>query len=159
PRLDTPEAQLAHARRIKRECAEKQGEALARWREYAVEAYQAVRRFHPFARAACVEAAFRAGEILRASDADARAEAEFRWCARHAGQDDFGARAGVGIAHLLRRAGRWSEALEMFLDVAADAAALAERREDAWLWAGSAWKALGQLDDARRAWRRVATVG
>lgn len=159
PRMATPEAQLGHARRLKRELGAKSGEERLFWRKLAVEAYQAVRVFHPEARTVAAEAAFRAGEILRSAEQDGPAAAEFRWCAQHARGTDFRARARLELGHLERRAERWREALELYVDVAADPEAAPARREDAWLWAGGAWSALGRTEDARTAWRRVAEQG
>ncbi len=51
PRMASAEAQLGHARRLNRQMAEKEGDELVFWRKLAVEAYQAVRVFHPEARA------------------------------------------------------------------------------------------------------------
>lgn len=159
PRMASAEAQLGHARRLKREMNGRAGEELAFWRRLVVEAYQAVRVFHPTARAAAVEGAFRAGEILRTAGDEAGALAELRWCAAHGEGTEFRARAGLEIGHVHRRAERWREALEAYMDVAADATAASARREDAWLWTGTAWRALERLDDARAAWTRVAEQG
>ncbi len=159
PRMASAEAQLTHARRLKREMNAKRGDELAASRRLTSEAYRAVRLFHPEARALAVESAFRAGEILRAGGDEARALFEFRWAAQHGAESAFRARAQLEIGHLERRALRWREALEAYLDVAGDPAASAARREDAWSWAGTSWKALGQLEDARNAWRRVAEHG
>ena len=159
PRMVSAEAQLAHARRLKHLMRGQQGAELAGWRRHTVEAYRAVRVFHPDARAACVEAAFRAGEILRAADDEAAALVEFGWAARQGGAGDFRARAQLEIGHVHRRALRFREALDAYLDVGGDAASSAARREDAWLWAGTSWKRLGNLEEARSAWRRVAEHG
>ncbi|MEQ1894536.1 MAG: hypothetical protein ABL998_18505, partial [Planctomycetota bacterium] len=119
PRMSSPESQLAHARRLKREMVSKKGDELVFWRKLAVEAYQAVRLFHPEAKEAAVEAAFRAGEILRSADDGARALAEFRWCASNGQGSDFRARARLEIGHLERREEHWREALEAYMDVGA----------------------------------------
>src|SRR5262245_31481992 len=87
------EAQLAHARRQKYEMRGRPEGELAAWRLRTVEAYRAVRVFHSEARAACVEAAFRAGEILRAAGDEAAALVEFGWAARQRGAGDFRARS------------------------------------------------------------------
>ena len=50
-------------------------------------------------------------------------------------------------------------ALNAYLDVVADSKSGPAQRDDAWLWAGRVWKDRGQLDEARRAWRSVATRG
>lgn len=159
PRMESAEAQLGHARRLKRQMAEKQGEELVFWRKLTVEAYQALRVFHPGTRAAAVEGAFRAGEILRTAGDDEAALEEFRWAVEHGADSEFRARARLEIGHLHRRAERWREALQSYLDAAADPAASAARRDDAWLWVGSAWRALERPEDARLAWRRVAEQG
>lgn len=159
PRMESAEAQLGHARRLKRQMAEKQGDELVFWRKLAIEAYQALRVFHPDARAAAVEGAFRAGELLRTAADDDAALEEFRWAIAHGEGSEFRVRARLESGHLHRRAERWREALQAYLDAAADPQASAARREDAWLWVGSAWKALGRAEDARLAWRRVAEQG
>lgn len=159
PRMESPRAQLQHARRVKAQMVGKEGADLEFWRTLAVEAYQAVRVFHPGAREVAAEAAFRAGELLRAGDRADEALAEFRFCLRQAGRTDFKARAGLEIGHLERRRRAWREALDTYLAVAADASARARRREDAWLWAGRVWKEQGRVDDARTAWKRVAEEG
>ncbi|HEX6883572.1 MAG TPA: hypothetical protein VF530_09335 [Planctomycetota bacterium] len=159
PRMESAEAQLGHARRLKRQMLAKEGTELDFWRRLSVEAYQAVRVFHGAARAACTEAAFRAGELLRAGGDEAAALAEFRWVLQRGLPGDFRARAGLEIGHLHRRAERWREALEAYTDVAADPAVGPARRDDAWLWVGSAWQGLGRDADARQAWTRVAEQG
>ena len=159
PRMATAEAQLAHARRQKFEMRRQPDSELASWRRCTVEAYRAVRVFHPDARAACVEAAFRAGEILRAAGDEAGALVEFRWAARQGGGGEFRTRALLEIGHVHRRAQRFREALDAYLEVGGDPASSAARREDAWAWAGTSWKRLGNLEEARSAWRRVAEHG
>jgi len=159
PRMESAEAQLGHARRLKRQMLAKEGTELDFWRRLSVEAYQAVRVFHGAAREACTEAAFRAGELLRAGGDEAGALAEFRWVLQRGQGGDFRARAGLEIGHLHRRAERWREALEVYTDVAADPAVAPARRDDAWLWVGCAWKGLGRAEDARQAWTRVAEQG
>ncbi len=156
PRLGSADDQLAHARRLKRRLSGLAGEELCFWRDQAIEAYQAVRHFHPQARVIGAEAAFRAAELLRAAGEDARALEEFRWSAREGQGTEFRARALLEIGHLHRRNERRAEALEAYLDVAGDAKAEGFRRDDAWYWAGVVWKTEGRLEDARSAWKRVA---
>jgi len=159
PRMATAEAQLAYARARKGALARAAPAEAAAARERAVAAYQAVRVFHPAARAPAVEAAFRAGELLRAAGADEGARAEFAWAAEHGAGTDFRARARLELGHLERRAGRARGALEVYLAVAGEADARAARRDEAWLWAGVVWKTLGRTDEARAAWQRVAEQG
>lgn len=159
PRMGSAGAQLAHARRLKRELNGREGDELVFWRRLAVEGYQAVRAFHPEEQALGAEAAFRAGELLRAGGQEVDALEEFAWCKRHGAGTEFKARAGLEIGHLHRRNGRWKESREAYLDVAADAGAQASRREDAWLWLGVVWREQGRPDEARSAWLRVAREG
>lgn len=159
PRMASAEAQLGHARRLKGQMGQKHGEELDFWRKLTVEAYQALRVFHPQARALAVEAAFRAGEILRTAGEEAEALREFGWAVQHGEGSEFRLRGRLEIGHLHRRARRWREALESYLDAAADTSGGSARREDAWLWVGTSWKAMGRRDDARQAWRRIAEQG
>lgn len=156
PRMDRPLAQLAHARRLKQAIHRRAEQDRAFWRSLAVEAYQAVRHYHPGAREAGAEAAFRAGELLRAAQDSTAALAEFR-VAQDLGRDTpFRARAGLEIGHLQRRAGDARTALDHYLGVAGDATAELAHRDDAWLWVGRVWQAEGRGEDARRAWKSVA---
>lgn len=155
-RMDRPAAQLAHARRMKRVMFARRGEDRAFWRTLTVEAYRAVRHFHPDASELGAEAAFRAGELLRAGQAFDQALEEFR-VARDLGRGTpFVARAGLEAGHVQRRVGRPRQALDHYLAVAGDASAEPRHRDEAWLWAGRVWSAQGRADDARRAWRGVA---
>ena len=158
PRLETPAAQLAHARRLKRNLEGAEPEERAFWRKLSVEAYQAVRLFHGDA-AAAAEASFRAGELLRAGGDDERALVEFQNAEMLGAGTDFRSRARLEIGHLHRKNARLREALDAYLRVTADAAGESFRRDDAWYWAGVVWRAEDQLDDARNAWRRVAEHG
>jgi len=151
-------AQLEHARRLKSRMVSQTRESRAFWRKLAVEAYQAVRAFHPEDVTVAVEASFRAGELLRSGGEPERALAEFTWAAR-ARRGVFSTRARLEVGHLHRRSGRCRKALDTYLDVAADAAARASHRDDAWLWSGQIWKREGRLEEARTAWRRVAEHG
>jgi tetratricopeptide (TPR) repeat protein len=159
PRMADAAAQLAHARRLKRQMADKSGDELVSWRKLTVEAYQAVRVFHAQARAACGEAAFRAAEILRAAGDEAGSLAEFQHAIELSPGDAFRVRARLELGHIHRRAQRWREALAAYLDAAGDPAARGARRDDAWLWAGTAWQGLGSVEEACAAWRRVAEQG
>jgi tetratricopeptide (TPR) repeat protein len=159
PRMDTAAAQLAHARRIKRTMSERPEEDRAFWRVLAVEAYRAVRAYHPGAAAACAEASFRAGELLRAAGEADAAQEEFERARAAGAGTPFRARAALEIGHLHRRAGRSREALDLYLAVAGDGRAAAAHRDDAWLWAGRVWSDEGRVPDARRAWEGVARGG
>lgn len=156
PRMDRPLAQLAHARRLKQAIHRRAEEDQAFWRSLAVEAYQAVRHYHPGAREIGAEASFRAGELLRAGGDPEAAQSEFRQAEELGRGTPFRARARLEIAHLQRRAGDARAALEEYLGVAGDPSAEQQHRDEAWLWAGRTWQAEGRIDDARRAWKGVA---
>lgn len=159
PRMDTPARQLAHARRLKGERGERPASEWERWTLRAVDAYRAVRRYHPRASATVAEAAFRAGELLAAIGRRAEALDELGIAARRGAGTPFRARARLEAGHLHRRAGELDDALGAYLEVAGDARAAPGHRDDAWYWAGRAWKARGRVRDARRAWRNVAERG
>ena len=156
PRMVSAAGQLAYARGLKRSMAGHRGEDLARRRDLAIEAYRAVRVFHPEAKSLGAEAAFRAGELLRAADRSPEALREFTRAASLGRKTPFLARARLEAGHIHRREGRRETALHAYLEVAADSLAAAEHRDDAWLWAGCMWQELGRRKEARRAWRSVA---
>jgi len=156
PRMDRPRAQLAHARRIKASFYRRPEADRPFWRTLAVEAYQAVRVFHPEASEIGAEAAFRAGELLRAGGEGEAAVDEFRVAQELGRGTPFRARARLEIGHVHRREARRRAALDEYLAVAGDAAAEVEYRDAAWIWAGRVWQSQGRLDDARRAWKGVA---
>ena len=158
PRMHDAGAQLAHARRLKTRMYAQPPASRAFWRKLAIEAYQAVRVFHPEDTPLSVEATFRAGELLRSSDQPDRALVEFQWASRTR-HGSFSTRARLELGHLHRKQGRSRAALDAYLDVAADARAQATHRDDAWLWSGHVWKHDGRLEEARNAWRRVAERG
>lgn len=157
-RLESARAQLDFARRHKLAFRRAVEEERGFLRTRAVEAYRAVRVYHPEEPATCAEAAFRAGEILRAAGSFDEALAEFAW-ARARGVGPFRVRAQLEIGHIQRRVGRPSEALDAYLAVVADANASAGLRDEALLWAGRVRADEGRNDDARRMWERVAEAG
>jgi tetratricopeptide (TPR) repeat protein len=133
-----------------------EGAARAAARAAAVEAYRAVRVRFPDERTAAAEAAFRAGELLRAGGGVEEALREFESARGLGAGTPFRARAELEIGHLHRRGGRVREALDAYLVVRADASAARSYRDEAGLWAGKAWRELGHARDARRAWMGIA---
>jgi tetratricopeptide (TPR) repeat protein len=152
-KLATVEAQLEAAARLQRDMNGTRGDERGAARERTVEAYRSVLRHWPEARAACAEAGFRAGELLRAARRDAEALEAFGQAAARGGR--FGTRAVLEIGHVHRRAGRWSQALERYLELAQDDLADAGTRDDASLWAGRVHALEGRTEDARRVWRTL----
>ncbi len=102
------------------------------------------------------EASFRAAEQWRCVGESALALAELEHARRLGAETEFRARAGLEIAHIERRRRRWSPALDRYLEVASDASAAARWREDAAIWAGKTYAALGELEEARRRLVHVA---
>ena len=156
PHMESAEAQLAYARRLKGELRKRKPQERDFWRGLTVEAYEAVPHFFPDASAFGSEACFRAGELLRVAGEVERARAVFRRARRLGRGTPFRARAGLELGHLARRAGELRAAREAYLDVASDASASRAHRDDAWIWAGRVWATEGRIEDARSAWRRVA---
>jgi tetratricopeptide (TPR) repeat protein len=108
---------------------------------------------------ACSEAAFHAGELCRSANDAAAALAEFQ-IARERGKDSpYRIRAGLEIAHIHRRAQDHERALAAYEAVLADAAATPGQRDDASYWEGAVYASAKRIDDARRAWQRVADGG
>ena len=156
PRMDRPLAQLAHARRLKQAMYARTEDDRPFWRGLAVEAYLAVGSYHPQAAEVVAEAAFRAGELLRAGGRGEEAVEAFSIAVSRGKGTAFRARAKLEIGHVWRRKGDDRRALDQFLSVASDSAARQAHRDDAWLWAGRIWHRAGRFEDAHRAWRGVA---
>ncbi|MFT5288473.1 MAG: tetratricopeptide (TPR) repeat protein [Planctomycetota bacterium] len=157
PHMDSGRAQLAHARRLKMRSFRGKGpEDRLFWRSLAIEAYQAVRAYHPDEPDVSAEGAFRAGELLRADkDLDA-ARAEFKLARKLGVGTPFRARARLELGHLARRLGDLRQALDHYLALASDSGAAVRHRENGWLWAGRCWWQRGAHVEARRAWNGVA---
>ena len=152
PRLDCARAQMELAA-CGRRAARRGGEG---GRELAADAYRAVRTYHPGERSVGAEAAFRAGELLRAAGRLDEALVELR-IARELGQGNpLAVRAELEVGHVHRRSGRFELALDAYCSVQAHPDAPQRFRDDAGLWEGRAWLELGRPEDARRSWERVA---
>jgi len=156
PRLADAGLQLAHARAKKQELRGLDGAARSRAREAAVDAYRAVREHHPRARAAVAEAAFRAGELLRAAERLDEARLEFAVAAHEGAQSGFRVRARLELGHLGRRANDHAEALAQYLAALSDPEACGHERDEALFWTGRVHAAEEREADARRAWEQVA---
>lgn len=157
PRRSSPVAQLEQARAWKgRLFGEPDESERERLRALAVRAYRAVRHYHPEARALGAEAAFRGGELLRATGRLDAAEAEFRVARSLGAGTPFRPRATLELGHVRRRRSDSRGAIEAYLDVAVDAHAAQAHRDDALYWAGRCWSDEGRVDEARRAWSVVA---
>lgn len=159
PRMEDARAQLDYARRLKGGLKDREGAEREFWRGLAVEAYQAVRHYHPEAGELGVEAAFRAGELLAAGERLEEARAEFRAALEAGAGTPYRARAALELGDLARRSGDPRRALDRYLAVASDSGAAPRHRDAAWLGAARAWSALGRPEEAHRAWTLVAEEG
>lgn len=159
PRLESAAAQVAHAASCKTAMRGKAGEELETARRTAIEAYRAVREHFAADSRACAEASFRAGELLRATSDAAGAIAEFQIARERGAETPFRARAGLEIGHIHRRGRKHAETLTAYEGVLADPGATPPQRDDASYWIGQVHLADGRIEDARRAWKRVAEDG
>jgi len=159
PRMVDADAQLAHALACKGALRGLEGVERERSRAVAVEAYGAVAAYFPKRRALCAQAAFRAGELLRAGG-DPRRAAEAFLRAIDLGRGTlFRPRARIELAHVHRRAGRRQAALAEYERVLFDPDATPHLRDLATSWAAHVQSQLGRESDARRLWERVARAG
>lgn len=159
PRLESSAAQLAHAAACKTAMRGKAGAALESARKAAIEAYRAVREHFAADARACAEASFRAGELLRASSDSAGALAEFQLARERGADTPFRVRAVLEIGHIHRRGRKHAETLTAYESVLVDPGATPSQRDDASYWIGQVHLVEGRIEDARRAWKRVAEEG
>jgi tetratricopeptide (TPR) repeat protein len=155
-KLGSAAEQLRAAGAVKFEMRGTHGLVRERLCERAVDAYRAVRRFWSRDKEACAEAAFRAGELLRAAGRHSEALTEFRTAGAVAARSGFAARAALEIGHIHRRRGRHAAALDVYLDLVADPTAAAPQRDEASLWAGRVYALEDRPEDAKRLWIRLS---
>ncbi len=156
PRKESAEAQLKLATELRNAVRGLEGDARNAARLRAVAACRAVRQYFPNESAPASEAAFRAGELLRAGGDLEAALAEFHVARDTGANSPFRLRALLEIGHVQRRAHALEKALASYEALLADPAATAGQRDEAALWAGSTFRDLGRGADARRVWQRVA---
>jgi tetratricopeptide (TPR) repeat protein len=159
PCFDSAAAQLRYATACKLRAWSAGARDAGELRGWAVRAFQAVRLHFPDQRALAAEAAFRAGELLRADGHAGWAAVEFRAAIELGERTDFRARARLELGHIERRAGRWSQALEAFESVIVDRSAGARWRDEAALAIGRLHASQGRAEDARRWLQRAAELG
>jgi tetratricopeptide (TPR) repeat protein len=149
PAQESARAVLERGDDLRLAAREVTGQERIELRARAVAVYRALRAEHAHDRPTAALGAFRAGELLRA-DGDARgAGEEFAAARRLAGGGRLGARAGLELGHLARRAGLLDEALAHYALVASEADTPAAERDLARLWSGRAQADLGRHDEAR----------
>lgn len=155
-KLDGAKDELARADQLRREMRGTSGDERLARRKLAVEAYRTVRERFPDDLATAAEAAFRAGELLRAAGEVDAAKQELQVALAKGASTPFRVRAHMELGQIARRAKDPQAALASFDAVIADAAASQRQKDDALLWSGRAYADLGRAADARRAWQRVA---
>ena len=158
-KLESARAQLDHASDLKRALRGLEGETRDRARAEAVAAYRAVREFFASDAAACSEAAFRAGELLRSADDATGALKEFGIARDRGAGTDFKVRAMLEIGHLERRAKHAQPALAAYESVVSEETATRRQKDEALLWVGRVYEDQERFDDARRVWQKVADDG
>jgi len=158
-KCDTAEAQLKHATELRNALRGLEGAERDAARARALAACRALRQYFPNEGRACAEAAFRAGELLRAAGDLEGAAAEFQVAREQKGDSPFRVRALLEIGQIQRKTKAFEKALASFEAVLADQGAAPGQRDEASLWAGSVYRDLQRPSDARRAWQRVADTG
>jgi tetratricopeptide (TPR) repeat protein len=159
PRLSSAREQLEHAILAKRALRGARGARRMEARREAVEAYRAVRQYHPRERALAAEASFRAAELLRSGREAKAALVEFDQAWSLGRGTRFGARAGLEMGHISRRSLRLNDALAAYEGVEALGPQFAEERDLAAYWSGRVQARLGRGADARRCYARAARMG
>jgi hypothetical protein len=159
PRTASAADQLRFATQCKLRLWRAQAPQVAEARALAVLAFRAVRTYFPDAPALGAEAAFRAGELLRAAADDAGARVEFDAACRSGAHTAFIARARIELGHIERRAGKLELALDAYLSVLMDVDNAARWRDEAGLAAGRVYEESARVEDARRLYQLVAEHG
>jgi len=160
PACATPEEQLVQARAVQAAIIGSRGEAKRARQEEAVQAWRAVRKHHPRARAAIAEAAFRRGELLRVMEEPGASRGAFQEALEFAPADSaWRVRALLELGHLARREGEWEKALVAYRRARETRGADRRHRNTAREWITKvqlkrdAW---GAAEAAARDWRQHA---
>ena len=152
---DAAERALERARAMKQALQGERGESLTRLRAEAVAAYVRVHERWPRSGATAAEAAFRAGELLRAGAEPELALEQFRVAMELKNPGEFAARALYEIGHVQRREGNIEPALAAFEQLVASGPADPHLRDMASVWYAKVLAETGQLPDAERVLRRL----
>jgi tetratricopeptide (TPR) repeat protein len=158
-KCENAEAQLKLATELRNALRGLEGGERDAARARALAACRAVRQYFPGEGWACAEAAFRAGELLRAAGDLAGAAAEFQAAREQKGESPFRLRALLELGHMQRKDKQLERALASYEAALGDPGATPGQRDEASLWAGSVYRDLQRPADARRVWQRVADAG
>lgn len=149
-------AQLVHARQLRGRLVGTSGVERERARASAVQAYDAVWRYWPGESLVAAEAAFRAGELLRAGGEVVAAIHAFRRARSAAPHTLWSARAAFELGNVHRRSERYEAALASYTDVFSDPFASSRLRDRARYWAARVQEARGRAIEARLLYECVA---
>ena len=158
-KCESARAQLEYAGKRKLDLRGTHGTDREAARERAVVAYRAVHYHFPRELAARAEAAFRAGELLRAGKRAKEARLSFEDAAQLGAGTEYRARGWLQVGHGYRRAHRMIDALGAYEKVALDPDAAPRHRDRALLWRARLQARLGRGKEARASWERVARKG
>lgn len=136
PKLATAQAQLDHAKEVKKESRGAKGAARVAALDRACAAYGAVLQFWPDGGPVLAEAAFRQGEIHRSLDRPGQASGAFLLAAEHGAGTQFQPRGLLEIGHLHRRAAEFPDALKRYEQILALEESDPRYRNDAREWTG-----------------------
>ena len=155
----TPQAAwelLEHASRLRSRLSGLEGAALFRAREELLSTLRSVRQRYPSHKLVAAQAAFRAGELLRAWNEPKAAQAEFEQARELGRGTEFEARSALELAHLQRRLGRLEQALAGYTSVLALHGAAPGVVDTARLWLGRVQLDLGRRGEARSTFAELA---
>ncbi|MFT6040639.1 MAG: tetratricopeptide (TPR) repeat protein [Gammaproteobacteria bacterium] len=152
---DTADRALERARAKKQALQGERGESLTKLRAEAVAAYVRVHERWPKSGATAAEAAFRAGELLRAGQEPQLAIEQFLIATKLNNPGEFAARSLYEIGHVQRREGNIEPALAAFEQLVASGPVDAHLRDMSSVWYAKVLAEAGQLPDAERVLRRL----
>ncbi len=159
PTPQTAQQLLERAARLRSGLSGLEGAALFRARQELLSTLRSVRENYPADKLAAAQAAFLAGELLRAWNEPRSAQREFEQ-AREAGRGtEFEARSSMELAHLQRRSGRLEQALAGYTAVLTLDGSPPGLVDAARLWLGRVQLDLGRRDEARSTWWELGRAG
>ncbi|RMH05266.1 MAG: hypothetical protein D6702_01015 [Planctomycetota bacterium] len=156
PKLATAQAQLDHAKEVKKESRGTKGAARAAALDRACAAYGAVLEYWPDSGAITAEAAFRQGEIHRTQGRPGPAKGAFLVAVEQGAGTRFAPRGLLEIGHIHRRAAEFPQALKSYAAVLKRQEASLRDRNDAFEWIGKVHLQLQEWPEAAQAFRSWA---
>lgn len=157
PKLPTPAAQLAHAKKVKAESRGTKGAARVQALEKALHAYQSVRQYWPKSGVIAAEAAFRRGEIQRTLGRPGLARGAFQEAIDQGTDTVFVPRSLLEIGHLHRRAAEFDQSILHYRRIQEIKAVPLRYLNDSREWLGKVYLELEQWQPAATSFREWAT--